>query len=366
MAPKAKAKAKAKGTAKAGAFAKSAAKRAAKGRAAAKAKASSEESPKKAGTLDELLENDPIEDISSEDHSSEESDDDGPRVARKPAAASSATRDRLKTHQWLQAKKHGKVPAEYVRAFDKSSRADQTTIVNNLFKKNSKGEYEMNLQNSEVVNIVSRMETDRAEMGLGGCIREVAEGQMPGSTPEEQSRRLDAAVRAGRVFVEVTDAGIELYNFPQASRAKGVTNTTQVMGQSTTAVDANTFRATTRSLASSGISLSALTPSGSTSMSQISAGGANDSAEDSDWDWWSQSHVTLEKCVRDGNKFYDKAVTEPSTPAADAALEKLVDLITAAEEHQMQSSKVLRSKKDPVSGAAMTNARLKETSHSIA
>ena len=367
MAPKAKAKAKAKGTAKAGAFAKSAAKRAAKGRATAKAKAAGEESPKKASTLDEFLENDPIEDISSDEHSSEESDDDEPRVKRKPAAASSATRDRLKTHQWLQAKKHGKVPAEYVRAFDKASRADQTTIVNNLFKKNSKGEYEMNLQNSEVVNIVSRMETDRAEMGLGGCIREVAEGQMPGSTPEEQSRRLDAAVRAGRVFVEVTDAGIELYNFPQASRAKGVTNTTQVMGQSTTAVDANTFRATTRSLASSGISLSALTPSGSTSMSQISAGagGANDSAEDSDWDWWSQSHVTLEKCVRDGNKFYDKAVGEESTPAADAALEKLVDLITAAEEHQIQSSKVLRSKKDPVSGAAMTKARLKETSHSI-
>ena len=115
MAPKAKAKAKAKGTAKAGAFAKSAAKRAAKGRAAAKAKASSEESPKKAGTLDELLENDPIEDISSEDHSSEESDDDEPRVTKKLSVPSPATRDYLKTHQWLQAKKHGKVPGAYVK-----------------------------------------------------------------------------------------------------------------------------------------------------------------------------------------------------------------------------------------------------------
>ena len=134
MAPKAKAKAKTKGTLR-----RAAAKRVAKGRAAAKAKASGEESPKKASTLDEFLENDPIEDISSEDHSSEESDDDGPRVARKPAATSAATRDRLKTHQWLQAKKHGKVPAEYVRAFDKASRADQTLIVNNLCKKTPTG-----------------------------------------------------------------------------------------------------------------------------------------------------------------------------------------------------------------------------------
>ena len=70
--------------------------------------------------------------------------------------------------------------------------------------------------------------------------------------------------------------------------------------------------------------------------------------------------------MRDGNKFYDKAVGEPSNLTLDAALEKLHELITAAEEHQMQSIKVLRSKKAPVSGAAMTKSRLKETSHSIA
>ena len=117
-----------------------------------------------------------------------------------------------------------------------------------------------------------------------------------------------------------------------------------------------------RGISNSGISLSALTPSGSGSAA-LSIGDTERRgpavAGDTEWRWWSLSHVALEKTVRDSGKFYDKATHEPSTPAADTALERLVELITVVEDHQLESRKVSRSKKDPLTNAQMTKARAK-------
>ena len=225
------------------------------------------------------------------------------------------------------------------------------------------GEYSLNLKNREVLHIVSRTETDSASMGLGGVIREIAESKMPGTSQPEQAQRLDAAVNAGRVIVELTEAGIELYNFPTSSRAKGVTISNQVGAESRGAVSSALAAATMRGISNSGISLSALAPSGSGSAA-LSIGDTERRgpavAGDTEWNWWSQSHVALEKTVRDSGKFYDKATHEPSTPAADTALERLVELITVVEDHQLESRKISRSKKDPLTNAQMTKARAKE------
>ena len=51
---------------------------------------------------------------------------------------------------------------------------------------------------------------------------------MLGQDAREKSEKLDKAVKESRCWVEVTNAGIELYNFPQANRSKGVTLTSGV------------------------------------------------------------------------------------------------------------------------------------------
>ena len=43
---------------------------------------------------------------------------------------------------------------------------------------------------------------------------------MPGNSVATKAARLDEVVAERRVFVGVTGAGIEVYNFPQATRSK--------------------------------------------------------------------------------------------------------------------------------------------------
>jgi len=192
----------------------------------------------------------------SEMHESEVSESGG--VLKRPAA--NVLRDRLKTHQWNTAKRQKKLP-EYLRhAFDTASRADQTVLINNLFTKDQKtGKYIMNLKDKNVTDIVKRTEHETASMGFQGIIREVAEGMMPGQDTREKSEKLDKAVKEGRCWVEVTNAGIELYNFPQANRSKGVTLTSSVETEQRGKVSGDVHGAARAGLEDGGVSLRALT-----------------------------------------------------------------------------------------------------------
>ena len=130
-------------------------------------------------------------------------------VLKRPAAK--GTRDRLKANQWKEGCRRKKTPQYLKHAFDTASRADQTVLINNLFTKDQKTcKYIMNLKDKTVTDIVKRTEHETASMGFQGMIREVAEGMMPGQYAIEKSEKLDKAVREGRCWVEVTDAGIEL------------------------------------------------------------------------------------------------------------------------------------------------------------
>ena len=85
----------------------------------------------------------------------------------------------------------------------------------------------------------------KAPMGFKRIIREVAEGMMPGGSTQGKSDMLDKAVKEGRLWVEVTDAGIELYTFPQADRSKGGTLTEKVSAEERGKVSDAVHRAAT-------------------------------------------------------------------------------------------------------------------------
>ena len=142
-------------------------------------------------------------------------------------------------------------------------------------------------------------------------IREVAEGKMPGTDAKEKSDKLDAAIKAGRCWVEVTDAGIELYNFPQANRSKGVTLTSGVETEQRGKVSGAVHQAARKGLEVGGVSLSALTSGRAGSApalttSSMGAIGAPEPADNLTWDFWSQMVAKLEKAKTLASKFWDK------------------------------------------------------------
>ena len=124
---------------------------------------------------------------------------------------------------------------------------------------------------------------------------------MHGQDAREKSEKLDKAVKEGRCWVEVTDAGIELYNFPQANRSKGVTLTSSVETEQRGKVSDAVHRAARAGLEVGGVSLSALTSRRAGSAPALTTPG--EPADNLTWDFWSQMVVKLERAETVGSKF---------------------------------------------------------------